>query len=110
MKHPIITLLTDFGTKDTFVGSMKGVILGICPEAQLVDLTHEVPPQAITTGAFLLKSVMDYFPKGTIHLAVVDPGVGSFRKPIALQSQGHTFVGPDNGLFPAGLKEWGIER
>ncbi len=109
-KGRIITLLTDFGTKDTFVGSMKGVILGICPEARLVDLTHEVPPQAITTGAFLLKSAIDYFPKGTVHLVVVDPGVGSARKPIAVKSKGHFFVGPDNGLFPAALKAWGIEE
>ena len=110
LKNRIVTLLTDFGTHDTFVGSMKGVILGICPEVQLVDLTHEVPPQAITTGAFLLKSAIEYFPKGTIHLAVVDPGVGSFRKAIAVQSHGHTFVGPDNGLFSAALKDWGIDR
>jgi S-adenosylmethionine hydrolase len=110
MKRPILTLLTDFGTRDPFVGILKGVILGICPEAQLVDLSHEVPPQAISTGAFVLKSVLEYFPKGTVHLAVVDPGVGSARKAIALRSKGHYFVGPDNGLFPAALKEWGIEE
>ena len=110
MKNPIITLLTDFGTKDPFVGTMKGVILGICPQAQLVDLTHEVPPQAVLTGSFLLQSVIDYFPKGTVHLAVVDPGVGSRRKTVAFKSRGHFFVGPDNGLIPAALKYWGIEQ
>jgi len=109
MKTPIITLLTDFGTKDTFVSVMKGVILSICPKAQLIDLSHEVPPQSILTGAFLLKSSLEYFPKGTVHLAVVDPGVGSTRKAIALRSRGHFFVGPDNGLFSAALKEWGID-
>jgi S-adenosylmethionine hydrolase len=109
MKNPIVTLLTDFGTKDNFVGSMKGVVLGICPNAQLVDLTHEVPPQDITTGAFLLKTSMAYFPKGTVHLAVVDPGVGSARKAIAVKSRGQYFVGPDNGLFAAALRDWGFE-
>jgi len=109
MKNPIITLLTDFGTKDTFVGSMKGVILGICPQARSIDLTHEVPPQNITAGAFLLKTSMNYFPKGTVHLTVVDPGVGSSRKAVAIQSRGHYFVGPDNGLFAATLRDWGFE-
>jgi hypothetical protein len=110
MNRPIVTLLTDFGSRDPFVGIMKGVLLSISPEAQLVDLTHEVPPHAVMAGAFLLKSSIDYFPKGTVHLAVVDPGVGSTRKPIAIQSKGHYFVGPDNGLFSAALKEWGIDR
>lgn len=109
MKTPIITLLTDFGTRDPFVGVMKGVALSICPDATLVDLSHEVPPQAIMAGAFLLKTVIDYFPKGTVHLAVVDPGVGSARKAAAFQSHGHYFVGPDNGLFTAALGK-GIEE
>ena len=110
MKSPLITLLTDFGTRDTFVGVMKGVILSICPTAQLVDLSHEVPPQSILTGAFLLKSSLEYFPKGTVHLAVVDPGVGSARKAIAVKSRGRYFVGPDNGFFSAALKDWGIDE
>ena len=110
MRTPIITLLTDFGTHDTFVGTMKGAILGICLQARLVDLTHDVPPQAVTTGAFLLKSAIPYFPEGTIHLAVVDPGVGSTRKPIAVMSNGQFFVGPDNGLFPAALKGLEIDK
>lgn len=110
VKNPIITLLTDFGTRDPFVGVMKGVLLSICPEARLVDLSHEVPPQSVVAGAYLLKTSIDYFPKGTVHLAVVDPGVGSSRKAVALKSKGHFFVGPDNGLFPAALKGWGIEQ
>jgi S-adenosylmethionine hydrolase len=89
---------------------MKGVILGICPRAQLVDLTHEVPAQAVLTASFLLRSAIGYFPKGTIHLAVVDPGVGSRRKTVAFKSQGHYFVGPDNGFLPAALKDWGIDQ
>ncbi len=110
MKNPIITLLTDFGTQDPFVGVMKGVILSICPSARLVDLTHEVPPQSVPAGAFALKCSVGYFPKGTVHLAVVDPGVGSARKAVALRSKGHYFVGPDNGLFSAALKDRGIEQ
>ncbi len=89
---------------------MKGVILGICPQAQLVDLTHEIPSQTILPGAFLLKSVLEYFPRGTVHLAVVDPGVGGSRKAIAVKSRGCYFVGPDNGLIPAALEEWGVEE
>ena len=73
----IITLLTDFGTRDAYVGIMKGVALGICPAARFVDLTHDVPPQAVRIGALVLRSAVDYFPAGTVHLAVVDPGVGS---------------------------------
>jgi S-adenosyl-L-methionine hydrolase (adenosine-forming) len=110
LKNPIITLLTDFGTKDPFVGVMKGVALSICPSVQLVDLSHEVPPQAVLAAAYLLKTSIGYFPKGTVHLAVVDPGVGSTRKAVALKSKGHYFVGPDNGLFSAALKDWGIEQ
>jgi S-adenosylmethionine hydrolase len=110
MKNPIVTLLTDFGTQDCFVGVMKGVVLSICPQARLVDLSHEVPPQSVMTAAFLLKSSIEYFPKGTVHLTVVDPGVGSTRKAIAIKSKGHFFVGPDNGLFSAALKKWGIDQ
>ncbi|MCL6475965.1 MAG: SAM-dependent chlorinase/fluorinase [Firmicutes bacterium] len=95
----IITLLTDFGTEDTYVGVMKGVITSICPSAQVIDLTHQVPPQDIATGAFLLDVSVDYFPEGTIHVAVVDPGVGTARKPVALRTAKAFFVGPDNGIF-----------
>jgi S-adenosylmethionine hydrolase len=95
----IITLLTDFGTEDTYVGVMKGVITSICPSVQVIDLTHQVPPQDIATGAFLLDVSVDYFPEGTIHVAVVDPGVGTARKPLALRTAKAFFVGPDNGIF-----------
>lgn len=95
----IITLLTDFGLRDPFVGVMKGVIASIAPRAAVVDLCHEVEPFAINQARFLLRQCWPYFPKGSIHVCVVDPGVGSARRAIAVQSQGHTFVGPDNGLF-----------
>ena len=95
----IITLLTDFGSRDAYVGIMKGVALGICPAARLVDLTHEVPPQAVRVGALLLRSALGYFPDGTVHLAVVDPGVGSARNPVAVLGERAILVGPDNGLL-----------
>lgn len=95
----LITLLTDFGTEDTYAGVMKGVIASLCPDATVIDLTHEVPPQDIATGAFLLDVSVDYFPEGTIHVAVVDPGVGTARKPVALRTPKAFFVGPDNGIF-----------
>jgi S-adenosylmethionine hydrolase len=99
MRKPTITLLTDFGTKDHYVASMKGVILSINPQCTLIDITHQVRPQDIREGAFLLANTYSYFPKGTIHLSVVDPGVGGIRKPILLVTPHHFFVGPDNGLF-----------
>jgi len=99
MKNPIITLLTDFGTKDHYVASMKGVILDINPRCTIIDVTHDVRPHDIIEGAFLLGNTFSYFPKGTIHLSVVDPGVGSTRKPVLLVTQNYFFVGPDNGLF-----------
>lgn len=99
MTRPIIVLMTDFGTKDIYVGVMKGVILGICPQAAIVDLTHEIAPQAVSVGAWALKNGHKYFPEGTIFVAVVDPEVGSERHPVALQAGGYTFVAPDNGLL-----------
>jgi S-adenosylmethionine hydrolase len=98
-RAPLIALLTDFGERDGYVGVMKGVILGLAPDVTLVDLSHEVPPQDIVAGAWILHTSWRYFPEGTIFLAVVDPGVGSNRKAIALQTAGRIFVGPDNGLF-----------
>jgi len=95
----IITLLTDFGSRDAYVGIVKGVMLGICPAARLVDLTHEVPAQAVRLGALLLRSAVGYFPDGTIHLAVVDPGVGSARDPIVVTTPRACLVGPDNGVL-----------
>src|SRR5436190_10675493 len=95
----IITLLTDFGTQDYFVGAMKGVILSRNPHAQIVDITHDIPPQDIQAGAFNLLSTYRDFPPGTIHVAVVDPGVGSDRRAIIVDCADRLFVGPDNGLF-----------
>jgi S-adenosylmethionine hydrolase len=97
--RPVITLLTDFGLTDPFVGMMKGVIASICPQAQVIDLTHEVPAQDVACGAFFLARSFRYFPVGTVHLAVVDPGVGTARAPLALTAHEHLFVGPDNGLL-----------
>ncbi len=96
---PIVTLTTDFGGSDYYVGAMKGGILGIAPEAQLVDISHQIPPQDVLAAAFVLRHAAREFPPGTVHLAVVDPGVGTRRRPLALQSSGHLWVGPDNGLF-----------
>jgi S-adenosylmethionine hydrolase len=99
MKRPIITLLTDFGSADHYAGAMKGVMLGICPDAQLVDISHEIAPYAITEAAFTLSQAWTCFPEGTVHLAVVDPGVGSARRPILAAAGGHYFAAPDNGLL-----------
>ncbi|MGN6563641.1 MAG: SAM hydrolase/SAM-dependent halogenase family protein [Thermomicrobiales bacterium] len=97
---PIITLLTDFGTRGIYAGVLHGVIARLCPGATVVDLTHEVTPQAIREGAFLLAAAYRYFPLETVHVAVVDPGVGTARRAIALDVPGAgRFVGPDNGLF-----------
>ena len=96
---PIITLTTDFGTRDPFVGVVKGVILQIAPGVRLVDLTHEISPHDVLEGALALEAAVPFFPPGTIHLAVVDPGVGSPRRPLAIAAAGQQFVGPDNGLF-----------
>jgi S-adenosylmethionine hydrolase len=94
-----IFFLTDFGLTDTYVGIVKGVILGLAPDARIVDLTHEVPAQDVRAGAFALLTVAPYLPADAVVLAVVDPGVGTARRPIAVQAGGRTFVGPDNGLL-----------
>ena len=101
MPHPpgLITLLTDFGDRDSFVASMKGVILTINPRATLVDLSHHVPPHSVEDAAYLLNSCYRYFPKGTVHVAVVDPGVGSARRPLIAKSEHYFFLAPDNGLL-----------
>jgi len=104
MRNPIITLLTDFGLKDPYVASMKGVILSINPQCTLVDITHQVNSHDIKEGAFILAQAYSNFPKGTIHLSVVDPEVGSARKPILIVTKNYFFVGPDNGLFTFALK------
>ncbi|QPJ60502.1 MAG: SAM-dependent chlorinase/fluorinase [Candidatus Nitronauta litoralis] len=95
----LITLTTDFGLSDPFVGIMKGVIFGIAPKATLIDLTHDIEPQNIQQGALVLSSAAPYFPRKTIHLAVVDPGVGTSRHPIVVETPEAIFVGPDNGLL-----------
>ena len=107
MASPIVTLTTDFGHIDPFVGAMKGVILGINPGATIVDLTHEVPPQDVLSGAYLFDSVYRYLPQGTVHVVVVDPGVGTRRRPIAIRSPAATFVCPDNGLLSYALQSEG---
>jgi S-adenosylmethionine hydrolase len=98
-RRRVITLTTDFGVADHFVGVMKGVILNINPEVEFVDLSHQVAAYDIFDGAFLIAQSYRYFPPGTIHLVVVDPGVGSNRRPILAATSRHTFVGPDNGVF-----------
>ena len=95
----MITLLTDFGTADYFVGAVKGAILSVNPKAVIADITHEIPPQDIEAGAFTLLASYKTFPVGTIHMAVVDPGVGSTRRPIVVSAGEQLFVGPDNGIF-----------
>jgi len=95
----IITLTTDFGLADPFVGIMKGVILGITPDVHLVDITHDIRSYDILEAAFLIDSTYRYFPEGTVHIVIVDPGVGSTRRPMAAAAQGHFFVAPDNGVL-----------
>lgn len=95
----LITLLTDFGTADYFVAAVKGVILGANPTARIVDITHDIPPHDIQAAAFTLLSAYSSFPPGTVHVAVVDPGVGSARRPILLKLSEQYFIGPDNGVF-----------
>ncbi|XXF81301.1 SAM-dependent chlorinase/fluorinase [Myxococcaceae bacterium GXIMD 01537] len=105
---PLVSLLTDFGLADTYVGQIKAAILRIAPEALLVDLTHEIPAQDVRTGAFLLWTAVEAFPPGSLHLAVVDPGVGSDRRAVAVRSRrGDIFVGPDNGLIVPALERLG---
>jgi len=101
----VITLTTDFGTQDWFVGTMKGVILGIQPGARPVDITHEIAPGDIRAGAFALMAAAPYFPKGTIHVVVVDPGVGSQRRAIAVKTKRALFIGPDNGVLTWALRK-----
>jgi hypothetical protein len=95
----IITLLTDFGTSDGYVGSMKGAVLSVAPQAVIVDITHDVPPQDLRFGAFTLMTSTDTFPHGTVHVAVVDPGVGGPRRALAIRAGDSYFIGPDNGLL-----------
>jgi S-adenosylmethionine hydrolase len=99
MGRPIITLTTDFGLSDHFVGTMKGVILGLRPDAQIVDIGHLVMPFEISQGAFLIAQAWRYFPRRTVHVVVVDPGVGTSRRPLVAEAAGQFFVAPDNGVL-----------
>lgn len=102
--RPIITLTTDFGLHDPFVGIMKGVILNIVPDVELVDITHQIDPQNVLQAALVLQAAHSYFPDKTVHLVVVDPGVGSGRRPIAARIGDFSFVAPDNGVLTPILK------
>lgn len=104
-ENRIVTLLSDFGLSDVYVGVMKGVIAQINPALAVVDLTHQIPPQNIAAGRFCLMNAASYFPSGTVHVAVVDPGVGSHRRAIAVQFAAGFLVGPDNGLFSGVLSQ-----
>ncbi|MGO8985987.1 MAG: S-adenosyl-l-methionine hydroxide adenosyltransferase family protein [Terriglobales bacterium] len=96
---PIVTLTTDFGLNDHFVGAMKGVILAIAPDAQIVDINHAVQPFDILDGALTISQAYSYYPSGTVHMVVVDPGVGTTRRPVILAGERHRFVAPDNGVL-----------
>ena len=111
---PILTLTTDFGDKDGFVGTMKGVIWSICPAAQIADISHTVAPQNVLEGSIVLWRAYPFFPAGSLHVAVIDPGVGTSRRPMAAHLGAHYFVGPDNGLFTPMIEDaekngWPIE-
>jgi len=108
--RPVIALLSDFGSHDHYAGTMKGVILSICPDATLVDITHDVPPHDVLDGALQLVAAARYFPTGTIFLAVVDPGVGGARRGIAAEAGDYRFVAPDNGVLTAVLREWPAKK
>lgn len=103
--RPLIALVTDFGTRDHYVGTMKGVMLGVCPDASLVDISHDIPAHDVLGGAFELAASYRFFPKGTIFLVVVDPGVGSSRRGIAVDCGDYLFVAPDNGVLSIVLDE-----
>ena len=108
--RPVIALLSDFGTRDHYAGTMKGVMLGICPDITLIDITHEITPHDVVEGALQLAASCRYFPTGTIFLAIVDPGVGSPRKGIAAEAGDYRFVAPDNGVLTAVLREFPPKR
>jgi S-adenosyl-L-methionine hydrolase (adenosine-forming) len=99
MANRLITFTTDFGLSDHFAGTMKGVVAGIAPQARAIDITHDISPYNVTEAAFVIAQAFPYFPKGTIHVVVVDPGVGSSRRPIVAEAGGHVFVAPDNGVL-----------
>ncbi len=106
-ERTIVTFLTDFGAADAYVAAMKGVVLSLAPQATLVDISHEIPPQDIRAGAWVLGQAWSSFPAGTIHVAVIDPGVGTDRKALLVEADGQLFLGPDNGLLSWVLKQAG---
>jgi S-adenosylmethionine hydrolase len=108
--RPVIALLSDFGTHDHYAGTMKGVMIGICPDVTLIDITHDIAPHDVVEGALQLAASARYFPAGTIFLAVVDPGVGSARRGIAVDAGEYRFVAPDNGVLTAVLRETAPKR
>ena len=110
MARPVIALLSDFGTRDHYAGTMKGVALSICPDLTFVDISHQVPPHDVVAGALELAAAYKYFPAGTIFLVVVDPGVGSTRRGIAAEAGDYRFVAPDNGVLTAVLDEHAPKR
>ncbi len=101
----LIALLTDFGTRDWYVAALKGVLMSHSPEARLVDVTHDIPPQDVLAGAFILAAAASWFPPKTVFLAVVDPGVGGERALLAVQTEHHYFIGPDNGLLAPSVEQ-----
>jgi S-adenosylmethionine hydrolase len=105
MGRPVVALLTDFGTSNHYAGAMKGVVLGVCPDVTLVDIAHDLPPHDVLAGALELAACHRYFPPGTIFLVVVDPGVGSARRGLAVEAGEYRFVGPDNGVLSLALRE-----
>ena len=106
----IITLTTDFGSQDGYVGAIKGVILSINPRAEIVDISHQIPAHNVLAGAFCLFNSGNFFPEGTIHVAVVDPGVGEKRKGILIQTERYSLIGPDNGIFSLLLRTENVKR
>jgi len=110
MRRPIISLLSDFGLRDPYVAEMKAVILSICPNVPIIDISHEIEKFNIRMGAFVLAQAAQYFPEGTIHLAVVDPGVGTARRPIIIEAERSLYVGPDNGLLILAAQNEGIRH
>src|SRR5215475_3150265 len=105
MARPVIALLSDFGTRDHYAGTMKGVALGICPDVTFVDISHDLPPHDVRTAALELGACYRYFPPATIFLVVVDPGVGSARRGLAVEAGDYRFVAPDNGVLTMVLEE-----
>jgi S-adenosylmethionine hydrolase len=110
MLMPIITMLSDFGLRDPYVAEMKAVVHSICPEVTIIDLSHEIKKFDVRMGAFILASAAPYFPSGTIHVAVVDPGVGTKRRPIIIENPHALYVGPDNGILMLAAQKDGVCR